>query len=197
MLSMLGRATTHEEVCALIDTNDVFDPLSAANAGMNLERLLWVRCGAKMEYAFKATDLLLQGGGFGLIGLDIGDVPPRDAQRIISSWWHRFRRVVENTPTALIVLAQESCVRSCAALALELKTKEMIWSQPRKGLETEGYDGRQTKKCVLSPVFKSFNQLAFSPVTQSNLLRASSICVERHRPVASAVRQVQFRTRTL
>src|SRR6266700_251297 len=33
MLSALAFATTHQEVCALIDTNDVFDPTIAAEAG--------------------------------------------------------------------------------------------------------------------------------------------------------------------
>jgi hypothetical protein len=67
MISALAYATTHEEVCVLIDTNDTFDPISAAEAGLNLERLLWIRCAANVEHALKATDLLLQGGGFGIV----------------------------------------------------------------------------------------------------------------------------------
>ena len=123
LLSALAHATTNEEVCALIDTNDNFDPVSAEAAGVNLDQLLWVRCAAKMENAFKAADLLLQGGGFGFVGLDISDVPPQNARRIISSWWYRFRRAVEKTPTSLMVIAADSCVRSCASLALLLTRK--------------------------------------------------------------------------
>ncbi len=37
--STLAHATTHEEVCALVDTNDVFDPQTASLAGVNLDRL--------------------------------------------------------------------------------------------------------------------------------------------------------------
>ncbi len=128
MISTLAYATTNEEVCVLIDTNDTFDPISAAEAGLNLERLLWIRCAANVEHAFKATDLLLQGGGFGIVVLDIGDVVGTDARRIISSWWYRFRRVVENTPTALLVIAEDSCVRSCASLALKLNREVDVWS---------------------------------------------------------------------
>ncbi len=128
MLSALAHATGHEEVCVLIDTHDAFDPLTAHKAGVNLDQLFWVRCSAKMEHAFKAADLLLQGGGFGFVVLDLGDVPSQDAKRIISSWWYRFRRTVENTPTVFLVIAEESCVRSCASLALKMNRASDVWS---------------------------------------------------------------------
>jgi recA bacterial DNA recombination protein len=121
MYSMLAYATAHEETCALIDTNDVFAPTIATEAGIDFDRLLWVRCAGNLEHAFKATDLLLHAGGFGLVILDLGDVAGNDARRIISSWWYRFRRTVENRPTVLTVISEEACTRSCAALTLELK----------------------------------------------------------------------------
>ncbi len=118
--SALAAATAHEEICALVDTNDVFAPTAATTAGIDFDRLLWVRCAANLEQAFKATDLLLHAGGFGLVILDIGDVAGKEARRIISSWWYRFRRTVEDRPTALMVISEEACTRSCAALTLEL-----------------------------------------------------------------------------
>ncbi|HEX7772588.1 MAG TPA: hypothetical protein VF435_09210 [Pyrinomonadaceae bacterium] len=121
MYSMLAYATAHEETCALVDTNDVFAPTIAAEAGIDFDRLLWVRCAGNLEHAFKATDLLLHAGGFGLVILDLGDVAGKDARRIISSWWYRFRRTVEDRPTVLTVISEEACTRSCAALTLELK----------------------------------------------------------------------------
>ena len=127
MLAALAHASTHDEVCALVDTSNTFDPTSATNAQMDLDRLLWVRCDGKLEHAFKAADLLLQGGGFGLVVLDLGDVPAPEARRIISSWWYRFRRVVENKPTVLVVIAADSCVRSCAALTMEIGRESAAW----------------------------------------------------------------------
>jgi len=126
MYSLLAYATTHEETCALVDTNDVFAPTAAAVAEMDFDRLLWVRCAGNLEHAFKATDLLLHAGGFGLVILDLGDVPAKDARRIISSWWYRFRRTVEDRPTVLTVISEEACTRSCASLALELKDHHPI-----------------------------------------------------------------------
>src|SRR5579871_5163316 len=71
MLAALAQATKREEVCALVDSSDAFDPASAAAAGVALERLLWVRCSGEAERALKATDLLVQGGGFGLVIMDL------------------------------------------------------------------------------------------------------------------------------
>jgi hypothetical protein len=120
MYSMLSYATRHEETCALVDTNDVFAPTAATAAGVDFDRLLWVRCAGNLENAFKAADLLLHAGGFGLVILDLGDVAGKDARRIISSWWYRFRRTVEDRPTVLTVISEEACTRSCAAVTLEL-----------------------------------------------------------------------------
>jgi hypothetical protein len=165
MLSALAHATHHEEVCALVDTNNSFDPQSAARAGINCERLLWIRCANNLEHAFKATDLLLHGGGFGLVLLDLGDVPANSAKRIISSWWYRFRRTLEPTPTALVVIAEESCVRSCATLALELKGETSLWSSSS---EASGIvsDGGITKRHTRRPRAHSLSAVTSFSVVQ-------------------------------
>src|SRR5579864_7469200 len=69
LASILASATARQEVRALIDAEDSFDPASAAAAGVRLENLLWVRCGDNAEHALKAADLLVQGGGFGLVAM--------------------------------------------------------------------------------------------------------------------------------
>src|SRR5471032_207613 len=64
LLSILAAATAREEVCALVDADDGFDPASAAESGVGLARLLWVRCGGpcleRAWQALKAADLLIQ-----------------------------------------------------------------------------------------------------------------------------------------
>src|SRR5271170_3372179 len=49
MLATLAAATRRQEVCALVDASDSFDPVSAATAGVDLERLLWVRCHEQLK----------------------------------------------------------------------------------------------------------------------------------------------------
>jgi hypothetical protein len=44
LLAALAAATQRGEICALIDASDAFHPPSGAAAGIDLTRLLWVRC---------------------------------------------------------------------------------------------------------------------------------------------------------
>jgi hypothetical protein len=127
-LSLLAHATAAEEFCALVDASDAFAPEAARAAGADLSRVLWVRCGGDAERALKATDLLVQGGGFGLVLMDLAGIARLTARRISLTSWFRLRRAVENTPTALVVLARESNAKSCATLALALRQTAPLWS---------------------------------------------------------------------
>ncbi len=127
LLSAMAQATARGEVCALVDATDNFDPQSAAAAGVELRRVLWVRCG-KVENALKAADFLLQAGGFGMLIIDLGHVPPRTARRVPLTSWFRFRRAVENTATVLIVVEEEAFARSAAGLVL--RTQSAVVGRP-------------------------------------------------------------------
>jgi len=128
LLSLLATATARQEACALVDAEDAFSPHSAADAGVQLARLLWVRCGHSAEQALRAADLLIQGGGFGLVILDLGDTPPAIARRISLTSWFRLRRAVEHTPTVLLSLARQSNAKTCATLQLECARERTLWS---------------------------------------------------------------------
>lgn len=125
--SLIAAATAREEVCALIDTADSFAPVQAAAAGVRLEKLLWVRCSGNAEKALKAADLLVQGGGFGIVVMDLGDTPPRTAGRISMTSWFRLRRAVEHTPTVLVTVAQQPNAKTCASLVLECARTRISW----------------------------------------------------------------------
>jgi len=128
LLSALAQATAREEVCALVDLDDAFDPTSAAAAGVALNRLLWIRCGGKPDHALKVTDLLLQGGGFGMVAMDLGNTPPETARRIPPASWFRFRHAIQNTHSVLLVVEQGPYARSCAAQSLEMRRETVVWS---------------------------------------------------------------------
>jgi hypothetical protein len=138
LLAALAASTQNGEVCALVDAGDMLHPASARAAGIEMKKLLWVRCGnavlgsqfpvlslcgrqmnrhivsesgsaaklrgweSRLEQVLKVTDLLLESNGFGMIVLDLGDVPARSARRIPLASWFRFRRVVERTPTVVL-----------------------------------------------------------------------------------------------
>jgi hypothetical protein len=131
---LLASASTRGEFCAVVDSRGAFDPLSASRAGVDLRRLLWVRGSHRashwMEQAFKAADMILHAGGFGVVVLDLCDVPLRDLNSIPLSYWYRFRLAVENTPTSLIVTGDQPLVKSCARVQLEVKRQRLVWRGP-------------------------------------------------------------------
>lgn len=129
--SVLAEATRGLECCAVVDAADGFDPASASRRGADLERLLWVRCGGNAEAAFKSVDLILHGGGFGLVCLELTDLDPRVLNRVPISYWYRFRRAVQGTRTVFLVIAEHPNARSCAACQLRLDSNEPVWSGAR------------------------------------------------------------------
>jgi len=126
LVSALAERTSSSEVCALIDGCDSFDPYSAKAAGVELQQLLWVRC-RNIDQAFRATDLLIQGGGFGLLALDLHGISPETARQVPLNVWFRFRRAVEDTSAVLVVLEQESNAKTCASLVLQLDAEQAHW----------------------------------------------------------------------
>jgi recombination protein RecA len=216
-LSFLAHLTQSDKVCGWIDVSNTFDPVSAASAGLDLERLLWVRCGfvqkgiqrashsfalpekyfvpppakrglhgggfgphprgeanglsngiggllrpetiaprcaepqrrvrptaetfepdcqqsattvvrssqpfkpwSRMEQALRTTDLLLQGGGFSAIVLDMGSLPPDVVSRVPLATWFRYRAAAERTQSSIVLLTQYPCAKSSAELLLRL-----------------------------------------------------------------------------
>lgn len=135
LMSLLAQVTSKEQFCAVVDASDCFDPESADAAGVCLSRLLWVRCSERgmksVEQAFKATDILIQNGGFGVIALDLGNVDEKLIRQIPLTTWFRFARVMEALPTALVVLLTHSAAQSCAALTLNMDASSQ-WSGSEK-----------------------------------------------------------------
>jgi recombination protein RecA len=171
LLTLMTECMRRDEICAIVDTSDAFDPQSAASAGADLARLLWVRCGgpsslrrrgnteknksgsqpfnsigiksfdspkeySQIEQALKITDLLLQAGGFGLVILDLADISVQAARRIPLTTWFRFRRAVENTSTAFVIVEQQPSAKSCASLVLDFSAQHSAWSEAAEAVDT-------------------------------------------------------------
>lgn len=127
LVSLLAELTQRGESCAVVDGRDAFDPCGAEATGVALGRLLLVRC-SNIEQALQGADLLLHGGGFGLVALDLSDLPGTTVRRVPLNAWFRFRRMVENTATILLLLEQEACAKSCASLVLRLEMEAARWN---------------------------------------------------------------------
>jgi recombination protein RecA len=289
--SLLARATERQEACAFVDVSDSLDPISLAAAGVELPRLLWIRCGEtgdggpdlkassyfaiadedvsktrgldspskkpmsvhgwrhprelmrgvdqaipsligkqappavsaqlhvvarcageqverdrepprrgfrpqrslplvressppplvrsagrsgkpwkRLEQALKTTDLLLHGGGWGVVVLDLGGISWVHARRIELTTWFRFRGAIENTPTILLLLGEESCAKSCASLVLRCQRKADNWRRAVASVGTgvstfEGFEvqGEVTRSRVLSQSAESARWQTHTP----------------------------------
>ena len=78
-----------------------------------------------MDQALRAADLLLQGGGFGVIVLDLGSTPAELAWKIPLATWFRFRAACERTRVSVLVLTQHPCARSAAELVVRMGAAEL------------------------------------------------------------------------
>jgi hypothetical protein len=176
LLQTLAAATRRGEIAALVDTFDRLDVASVISAGVDLDRLLWIRgydsCRAQasgptpqgclrpealdspgarglgpeafVERALKALNLILQAGGFGIVALDLADVPDSALRRIPYTTWPRIQRIVEGRDTACVLLAAQPLARSAGGVTLAM-TGHATWAghdvRPRAtglGPQTEG-----------------------------------------------------------
>ena len=131
LCQMLAAATRRGELVALIDALDMFDVESAAEAGIDLDRLLWIRgfvvpnpglCRdlnqRALVQAIRAFTLVLQAGQFGLVAFDAGEAPADAIRRLPFTTWLRLQRMVEGTQTTCLLVGSDRMARSPAGLTL-------------------------------------------------------------------------------
>jgi recombination protein RecA len=126
-LSVLAAFTGAGSLAAVVDRGDGFDPASAADAGVDLSRLLWCRPASAKE-AVKAADVLLASGAFPVVVLDLrteegaggpdtGRRRRREAEPPGAAWL-RLSRVAETSRARLLVLGGAEGAGSFAAASL-------------------------------------------------------------------------------
>ncbi len=131
LLSILAQATGREEWVAYVDAFDSLAPECALKAGANLDRLLWIRCGKgtgdAVEGALKAADILVQGGGFGVIALDLDPFSAGGPRRIPLPAWFRLQRALKGTTTILLALSRHRAAGGAASPVLFLERRRSCW----------------------------------------------------------------------
>ncbi|MEW6683872.1 MAG: hypothetical protein AB1451_13290 [Nitrospirota bacterium] len=126
--ALLAQVTNRHATAAYIDAVDAFDPWSAARRGVELSRLLWVRCRGRIDIAFKAADAAVRGGGARVVVLDLAGASGSRLWRIPAAAYIRLRRAVEHTPAALLVLADHPLAGTSASATLRLSRAAAVWS---------------------------------------------------------------------
>jgi recombination protein RecA len=81
---------------------------------------------ARIDRALRVADLLLQGGGFGAIVLDMGSIAPEHVIRVPLATWFRYRAAAERTQTSILLLTQHPCAKSSAELLLRLRRSNVL-----------------------------------------------------------------------
>ena len=140
LLATLARVTRQGRVVALVDAIDRFDPVSAMAAGVDLERVLWVRGAPVMveqarpalidqavKQAVRACDLILRAGGFAVVALDLRDIPLRRLQALPSITWLRLAQVTETQETVGLLLGEASIGRSARGVTVHAQG-QAIWT---------------------------------------------------------------------
>jgi recombination protein RecA len=138
LLHLIAAAASRGEIAALVDTLDRFDLTSACAAGVDLDRLLWIRGHAittpgdpslgpqalldrTLDRALKALNLVLQAGGFGVVALDLADVPLVALKRVPFTTWLRVQRAIEGSDTACVLVTPEPLARSAGGITVLLE----------------------------------------------------------------------------
>jgi hypothetical protein len=131
LLQMMAASTARGELVALVDALDMFDVESAAAAGVDLDRVLWIRGHVvtsqglarelnqrAIEQAIRAFTLVLQAGNFGLVVFDVAEAPPEAVRQLPFTTWLRLQRMVEGSQTACLLIGSQPMARSSAGLTL-------------------------------------------------------------------------------
>jgi hypothetical protein len=133
LFQTMAAAAARGEHLALVDALDRFDVASAEAAGIDLNRLLWIRGHVvsnpglcrdmnqrALEQTVKALTLVLQAGNFGLAAFDVADAPPEAIRRLPFTTWLRLQRMVEGSQTVCVLVGTEPMARSSAGLTMTL-----------------------------------------------------------------------------
>ena len=133
VLSLLARTTRGGSLAALVDPADRFDPASAASTGVDLARLLWLRGGygpPALATAVSAVGTAAASGLFEIVVLDLANAPDHELRRLPGPTWIRLQRAVEETPTALLLIASGHVAKSPGGASLALPPSKPRWSGP-------------------------------------------------------------------
>jgi hypothetical protein len=160
LVRLMAEASRRGELVALVDALDRFDPASAEAAGLDTSQLLWVRgqdvplsrtalapgweparptagqgrrtlVAQALDRAIKSLNLVLQAGGFGLVAIDLADVPLDVLKGLPFTTWLRLQRVLEGTDTACVIVAADGIARSAGGVSIRLSLRRAERAEPQ------------------------------------------------------------------
>jgi hypothetical protein len=167
-LAVAARATRAGALAAWVDPHDRLDPRSAADAGIDLARLLWLRgapsgsASRPLLAAVSAVGTLLGSGLFELVVVDLGGIDRGGLQRLPGATWIRLQRMIESQPGALLLVADAHVAHGPAGVSLALRGAGASWSgvpgpgRLLRGLTAEVKAGRHALRATAVELRASF-----------------------------------------
>lgn len=122
-IASIAATTSAGELAALVDLGDHLDARSAEDAGVDMERLLWVRPGTTKE-AVMAAELLVA-TGFPLVVIDLG--MRLRGKKVADATWIRLARAAESHGTAILVSTPWPVCGTAAAAAVKIDRARAVW----------------------------------------------------------------------
>ena len=156
MLSILAQSTRRGEITAYVDVVDSLDPKYAQAVGIDLDNLLWIRCAKSrinqldpLTKALKATDILCQAGGFGVITIDVAT--NLTASKIPLNAWFRLQRAIQGTSTVFVVISCQKTTGSASSLVLSLERNQSFWTSGKRSqfMRKPHFQGIESEACLL------------------------------------------------
>jgi RecA DNA recombination protein len=134
LISTLAAATADGGIVGLVDAVDRFDPVSAAAAGLDLDRVLWVRGPSltvesarpdslvqAVHRGIRALDLIVRAGGFAVAALDVADVPARYLGALPWTTWLRLAHANEGRDTVCLLVGEAAMGKSARGASVRLE----------------------------------------------------------------------------
>lgn len=154
LIATLAAATRDGGLVGLVDAFDRFDPLTAASAGLDLNRVLWIRgpsltleglgsrdgLGRAVLNAIRALDLIVRAGGFAVAALDLADVPPHALRAVPFTTWLRLAQANEGRETVGLLVADAAVGRSARGVSLRLESRRCWRGASRQQRRFAGFD---------------------------------------------------------
>jgi hypothetical protein len=150
-LSSVAHALARGALAAWVDPGDRLDPASAAEAGVDLGRLLWLRGrppAPALARAVSAAGTLLGASLFELVVLDLAGLPRAETARLPHTTWLRLQRAVEAGPSAVLLVADGHVAHGPGGVSLALAPGGAVWAGTGPGrllsaLSTEARAGQR------------------------------------------------------
>ena len=149
LFAWLAATTGVGGVVALVDVDATLDVASAARAGVDLRRVLWVRARARRERAWSALSLLARCPGFSLLAFDAGERPPR----LSLTAAFQLRQAVRAVHTPLVVVGSRRVMGAAADVAIETVQDGCDWTGA--GMRARRLDAVRSRLHLLRPQISS------------------------------------------